>query len=74
MQVATIENATCDRASGCPVVRVCPSNAVGPAPGGAYPGANGWLVDEETCTGCGVCVRVCPTRSLSMHARAGTVG
>jgi MinD superfamily P-loop ATPase len=66
---AAIETATCDRAPGCPVARVCPRHAVVPVPGGAYPGANGWRVDEELCTGCGVCVRACPTRSVSLRPR-----
>ena len=68
--VAKIENVTCDRAPGCPVARVCPRHAVVGLPGGPYPGANGWVVDEALCTGCGVCVRACPTMSVSMNPRA----
>jgi Fe-S-cluster-containing hydrogenase component 2 len=59
MQGIKIDNALCDRAPGCPSARVCPTGAIVPAPGGAYPGANGYTVVDELCRGCLVCARVC---------------
>lgn len=59
MLAVRIENAMCDRSPGCPSRRVCPRGAIVPVQGGAYPGANGYTVIEERCTGCGICARVC---------------
>jgi Fe-S-cluster-containing hydrogenase component 2 len=55
-----IENRSCDRSPGCPARRICPQGAIVPMAGGAYPGANGYIVEEDKCAGCGLCVRVCP--------------
>lgn len=60
MTTFRIEGTVCDRSPHCPVKRVCPAGAVAPLPGGAYPGANGYTIDETRCAGCGVCVRSCP--------------
>ncbi|MBN2404809.1 MAG: 4Fe-4S binding protein [Coriobacteriia bacterium] len=54
-----IDNGACDRSPGCPAKRVCPKGAITPVPGGRYPGANGYSIDEDRCTGCGICTRVC---------------
>ncbi|HET6351414.1 MAG TPA: 4Fe-4S ferredoxin [Coriobacteriia bacterium] len=59
MSVVTIDTARCDRSPGCPSRRICPTGAIVPIDGGAYPGANGYTVIEEKCSGCAVCVRVC---------------
>lgn len=59
MTNVTIDNLSCDRSPGCPSRRVCPTGAIVPIDGGAYPGANGYAIKEELCRGCGVCVRVC---------------
>jgi NAD-dependent dihydropyrimidine dehydrogenase PreA subunit len=67
MLTAAIDTARCDRSPGCPVRRVCPRGAVQPIPGGTYPGAEGYAVDASRCTGCGVCVRVCPTGAVTMQ-------
>jgi len=61
-----INEAACDRSPGCPARQVCPRNAIKPIPGGHYPGANGYMVDESLCTGCAVCARFCPTGAVSM--------
>lgn len=63
---ATIDIPTCDRSPGCPARRICPRGAIVPEAGGAYPGANGYRVLTDRCTGCGVCVRACPGRAVSM--------
>lgn len=66
MTIARIDNARCDRSPGCPARRVCPRGAIVPVPGGRYPGANGYTVIEERCTGCGACVRVCGGGAIEM--------
>jgi Fe-S-cluster-containing hydrogenase component 2 len=59
MPIVRIDNNQCDRSPGCPSRRVCPRGAIVPIEGGRYPGANGYTVVEERCSGCGVCMRVC---------------
>ncbi|MBE0476914.1 MAG: 4Fe-4S binding protein [Coriobacteriia bacterium] len=59
-----IDAGVCDRSPGCPVRRVCPRGAVVPVEGGAYPGADGYTVEEQRCTGCGICVRHCPAGAV----------
>jgi Fe-S-cluster-containing hydrogenase component 2 len=66
MPAVRIENDSCDRAPGCPARRVCPRGAIVPIEGGAYPGANGYHVLEERCTGCGVCARVCAGGAVTL--------
>lgn len=60
MSTVTIREQACDRSPACPARRVYPKGAVVPAPGGPYPGSNGYTVIEERCSGCGVCVAACP--------------
>lgn len=55
----SIDIPKCDRSPGCPARRLCPKGAIIPIPGGAYPGANGYTIMEDRCTGCGACARVC---------------
>lgn len=62
--IATIDPAACDRSPGCPVRRVCPRGAAQRLTGG--PSAGSYAVDVDLCTGCGVCVDVCPARAVSM--------
>ena len=59
MSNVSIDNTSCDRSPGCPARRVCPTGAIVPLEGGAYPGANGYGVVEERCEGCGVCAAYC---------------
>jgi len=65
MALISIDNHRCDRSPGCPSARVCPRGAIQPVPGGVYPGANGYTVKEELCTGCGICARVCAGGAVS---------
>lgn len=62
--MATIDPARCDRSPGCPVRRVCPQGAVYRLESGGRPGA--WAIDPALCSGCGSCVRVCPTGAVTM--------
>lgn len=66
MRTYTIDAGTCDRSPGCPARRLCPKGAIVPVPGGAYPGANGYTVDQDACAACGVCARVCPTGAVTL--------
>lgn len=73
MMTAAIDIARCDRSPGCPAKRVCPRGAIIPVPGGSYPGAEGYTVDASRCTGCGVCVRVCPMGAVTMELATAVV-
>lgn len=60
MTTVTIDQDRCDRRPGCPARLSCPQGAI-VAEGGGY------TVLEEKCTGCGVCMRVCPMNALSLR-------
>ncbi len=66
MRTISIDTNACDRSPGCPARRVCPRGAITPVPGGAYPGANGYTVNDDLCTGCGICARVCPVGAVQL--------
>jgi Fe-S-cluster-containing hydrogenase component 2 len=72
--VARIDPERCDRSPGCPARRVCPRGAIQPILGGDRPGAKGYEVDSARCTGCGVCLRFCPTGALTMDVPLPTGG
>jgi Fe-S-cluster-containing hydrogenase component 2 len=58
MSVKVNSNA-CPQNHRCPLVFYCPANAIT---------QNGFglpVIDEEKCTNCGKCVKMCPTRALS---------
>lgn len=60
MRKVSIDTLSCDRSQGCPARRACPRGAIVPLSGGTYPGANGYTIIEERCTGCAVCALNCP--------------
>ncbi len=66
MTRAAIDTARCDRSPSCVAAHFCPRGAIVPVPGGMYPGANGYTVDEAACTGCGVCLRACPFGAVGL--------
>lgn len=57
MPLVTIADALCDNSPFCPARRSCPKTAIVPN-GGSY------MVQEEKCTGCGACIRVCPMGAI----------
>lgn len=65
MHVAEIDPVMCDRSPACPVARVCLRGAVERGPDDER--GSTWVVDQNTCTGCGACVRVCPMAAVAMH-------
>jgi len=56
----------CLRVTGCPAlsIREGESTGRGELPSGSSPGNGSIEIDEETCTGCGICAAVCPTGAL----------
>jgi len=67
MSTYRVDVDACDRSPGCPSRRACPQGAIVAIDGGAYPGALGYEVVEEKCTGCGACVRVCAGRAINAN-------
>lgn len=57
---AVISQERCDRSPFCPVRRMCPRGAVIASP-------EGFVIDTEKCTGCGVCMNYCPRKAVSMQ-------
>lgn len=69
MKVAKINPEKCDRSPACPAARICPQNAIKPTRGEEQrlPNFFGpYQVNEEICTGCGNCVKICPTNSIEL--------
>ncbi|MBZ4683997.1 MAG: hypothetical protein PWP46_2161 [Fusobacteriaceae bacterium] len=74
-KVAVINQNQCDKSPFCPVKRVCPVGAIVPLNEGetqkkksifGFLIPKGYKVDEEKCTGCGVCVTSCPMQAVSI--------
>ncbi len=66
MPAFTIDPVSCDRSPACPARRICPNGAIVPVSGGARPGDSGYIVVEERCTGCGICMRACPRGAVRL--------
>ena len=81
--VAHIDQQRCDRSPGCPVMRICPMNAVVPeeSPGSQAPpsgrlhsffglrASHGWKVDADKCSGCLLCAQYCPHGAVQPRER-----
>jgi len=66
---AYIDPAKCDQSPMCPVKRVCPAKAVTQEKKGGVLGfLSGGLatVDNNKCTGCGICLQYCPRKAVSL--------
>ncbi|MZP30204.1 4Fe-4S dicluster domain-containing protein [Heliobacterium undosum] len=65
--MVTIDYSICDRMKGCPPARRCPVQAIIPVGGGGFFNrkVDRWEIDESKCTGCGICIRVCPQNAIS---------
>ena len=57
---AYVQAAYCPQNHPCPSVRICPLGAL------IQNGYDAPLVDEEKCTGCGKCIRFCPTGAIQI--------
>jgi Fe-S-cluster-containing hydrogenase component 2 len=56
----------CHQCTNAPCAEACPVNAINlDADTGAY------VVDADTCTGCGDCVEACPWGAIVMHPDSG---
>ena len=61
-----VDRAVC---SGCAVcARVCPYEAIGPAPDEDDPSRQTAHVDHTRCLHCGLCVAACPSGAISLEA------
>ena len=67
-QVAYIKPEQCDKSPACPAMRLCPQKAISQKGGGGFFGGGISVVDKTKCTGCGVCMRYCPKRAISMQS------
>jgi ferredoxin len=59
MALVTVIRERCDNSPFCPAKRVCPRGAI-------VPDGQAYRVDQEKCTGCGVCVRACPMGAVTL--------
>jgi len=52
----------CRQCGKAPCAKACPQGAI------RRDGTRGyWIVDQDLCTGCGLCVEACPFEALIMH-------
>ncbi|MDA3867728.1 MAG: 4Fe-4S binding protein [Salinivirgaceae bacterium] len=58
METITVNEAFCPQNHACPVIRVCPTGAIEQHNAFSAP-----VINEEKCTGCGVCTNYCQTFS-----------
>lgn len=65
MKKAVIDHNRCDKSPFCPVVRICPVNAVKQERIGLFK-AGVPKVDHDICTGCGKCVNYCPQQAVKI--------
>lgn len=56
----------CEQCDNAPCADSCPIDAI------SYNAKTGvWIVDEEICTGCGLCVEACPFNVIYLHPVMG---
>jgi len=56
----------CKQCNSAPCADICPFDAI------LYNTKTGaWIVDEEICTGCGLCVEACPFNAIHLHSTMG---
>lgn len=56
----------CEQCDNAPCSAACPVDAI------SYNVKTGaWIVDKETCTGCGFCVDACPFNAIHLHPKRG---
>lgn len=64
MRVARIDENICDRSPFCPAAMSCRFKAFKVTFGGSF--RINISIDEEKCTGCGVCTRYCPHGAIEL--------
>lgn len=55
----------CSQCDPAPCSEACPEGAIGKAASG------GWVVDQERCIGCGLCVEACSYAMIKVDAKNG---
>ena len=68
MKKASITQDICDRSPFCPAKRNCPVDAIYQEDNGLLD-SNCLIVDENLCTGCGVCNKACPRGAIKFVER-----
>ena len=64
MKLVVINESKCDKSPFCPVVRICPFDAV-TQEGGFF--SKGFpKIDEDKCTSCEKCVAYCPMGAVEI--------
>lgn len=56
----TINEFVCPQNHRCPLIKVCPVNAI------SQDGIGLPLIDQEKCTECGLCKISCPLKAVSL--------
>ncbi len=56
----------CRQCRRAPCARACPQEAIYWVEEGGY-----WVVDEDLCTGCGLCVDACPFDAMRLNEEKG---
>ncbi len=68
-QIAFVNPGLCDKRPACPSRYFCPQKAIYQKnnKGSINPFLGGLsIVDPAKCTGCGICVRYCPHKAISI--------
>lgn len=69
-KIAVIDEKRCDKSPHCPVKKVCPRDAIVSHKSkegfSLFASIEKYEIDPEKCTGCGVCLKFCPMKAVSL--------
>ena len=66
-KVAYVNPGLCDKKPVCPAMRLCPQKAISQKKEGGFFSGGLSVVDPARCTGCGVCLKYCPRKAISIN-------